>query len=228
MTLSGRSSWIKITLTLLLRRAGNGQSHVSSEPMILPHVPHLLCSHQDVTITFYVGNANATVKILLPKLTVINIHRNAFNRSSLRALIVGHNHSTAILNYLILHQQPWHICQHLTALCGKYYSTLALKKTMLTLSLLVFAVFIGVAVGIFAFVVGLSIEGLNRLKFDTIRGMIHDHGGFLAPYCTMMFFCMGYAAISSCVVVFISPIAAGSGIPEVKTYLNGIHIKGNL
>ena len=27
---------------------------------------------------------------------------------------------------------------------------------------------------------------------------------------------------------FVEPLAAGSGIPEVKTYLNGVHIKGLL
>lgn len=25
---------------------------------------------------------------------------------------------------------------------------------------------------------------------------------------------------------FVAPLAAGSGIPEIKTYLNGVHIKG--
>ena len=29
-------------------------------------------------------------------------------------------------------------------------------------------------------------------------------------------------------VSFVEPLAAGSGIPEVKTYLNGLHIKGLL
>lgn len=28
--------------------------------------------------------------------------------------------------------------------------------------------------------------------------------------------------------LFIQPLAAGSGIPELKTYLNGVHIKGLL
>lgn len=27
---------------------------------------------------------------------------------------------------------------------------------------------------------------------------------------------------------FVEPLAAGSGIPEVKTYLNGVHIRGLL
>ncbi len=34
------------------------------------------------------------------------------------------------------------------------------------------------------------------------------------------------AGISGCIVSFVAPLAAGSGIPEIKTYLNGVHIKG--
>lgn len=41
--------------------------------------------------------------------------------------------------------------------------------------------------------------------------------------CAMM--CAG---ISGALVSFGSPLAAGSGIPEIKTYLNGVHVKGDL
>ena len=34
------------------------------------------------------------------------------------------------------------------------------------------------------------------------------------------------AGLSGCIVSFVAPLAAGSGIPEIKTYLNGVHIKG--
>ena len=39
---------------------------------------------------------------------------------------------------------------------------------------------------------------------------------------------MGYAVVAGSLVAFVEPLAAGSGIPEIKTYLNGIHIKGLL
>ena len=39
---------------------------------------------------------------------------------------------------------------------------------------------------------------------------------------------MAYAVVAGSLVAFVEPLAAGSGIPEIKTYLNGIHIKGLL
>ncbi len=37
-----------------------------------------------------------------------------------------------------------------------------------------------------------------------------------------------YASVAGALVSFVEPLAAGSGIAEVKTYLNGIHIRGLL
>lgn len=43
-----------------------------------------------------------------------------------------------------------------------------------------------------------------------------------------MFISCGYAIVAASLVSFVEPLAAGSGIAEVKTYLNGIHIRGLL
>ena len=53
-------------------------------------------------------------------------------------------------------------------------------------------------------------------------------GGFWAPYATFVTISVGYAIVAGSLVAFVEPLAAGSGIPEIKTYLNGIHIKGLL
>ena len=53
-------------------------------------------------------------------------------------------------------------------------------------------------------------------------------GGFWAPYATYTSISLGYALVAACLVSYVEPLAAGSGIAEVKTYLNGIHIKGLL
>ena len=58
--------------------------------------------------------------------------------------------------------------------------------------------------------------------------MLCHTGGFWAPYATYISISIGYAIVAGSLVAFIEPLAAGSGIPEIKTYLNGIHIKGLL
>jgi len=45
------------------------------------------------------------------------------------------------------------------------------------------------------------------------------------PYLTYMGISLGYGIIAGSLVSFVEPLAGGSGIPEIKTYLNGIHIK---
>jgi hypothetical protein len=78
----------------------------------------------------------------------------------------------------------------------------------------------------------------RRLKFEAgrahyfaaagavARGVIRTHGGFLAPYIVFCAFCAGYSAVSGSLVSWGSAAAAGSGIPEIKTYLNGVHVPG--
>ena len=51
-------------------------------------------------------------------------------------------------------------------------------------------------------------------------------GGVWKPYAVFMAFCLGYSALSGALVSFGAPLAAGSGIPEIKTYLNGVHVRG--
>lgn len=53
-------------------------------------------------------------------------------------------------------------------------------------------------------------------------------GGFWSPYATFVFISLLYASVAGSLVSFVEPLAAGSGIAEIKTYLNGIHIKGLL
>lgn len=50
-------------------------------------------------------------------------------------------------------------------------------------------------------------------------------GGFWGPYLTFMGISLGYGIIAGSLVSFVEPLAGGSGIPEIKTYLNGVHIK---
>ena len=50
-------------------------------------------------------------------------------------------------------------------------------------------------------------------------------GGFWGPYSTFIVISLGYGVVAGSLVSFVEPLAGGSGIPEIKTYLNGIHIR---
>lgn len=82
--------------------------------------------------------------------------------------------------------------------------------------------------GLLAFLVDIVLQRLNSFKFGAVRSVVSNHGGFWAPYMVWLCFTMGYAALSAYLVTSFAPLGAGSGIPEIKTYLNGVHIKGKL
>ena len=80
--------------------------------------------------------------------------------------------------------------------------------------------------GVLAFLVDIFLQRLNSFKYSAVKSVVRDTGGFWAPYIVWLCFTMGYAALSSYLVTTFAPLGAGSGIPEIKTYLNGVHIKG--
>ena len=80
--------------------------------------------------------------------------------------------------------------------------------------------------GVLMFIVDVTLEGINTLKFGTVKRLIASTGGFWAPYMVLLCFNMSFAAISGYIVAVEAPFAAGSGIPELKSYLNGIHLRG--
>lgn len=81
--------------------------------------------------------------------------------------------------------------------------------------------------GLCAFAVDLALELLNSWKFSSVKLAIASTDSFWPPYLAFLFFNMGFSFLSGCLVSFVAPMAAGSGIPEVKAYLNGVRIKGS-
>ncbi len=80
--------------------------------------------------------------------------------------------------------------------------------------------------GMLAFLVDIVLQRLNSFKYTAVETVVANHGGFWAPYMVWLVFTMGYSAMSAFLVTSFAPLGAGSGIPEIKTYLNGVHIKG--
>lgn len=88
------------------------------------------------------------------------------------------------------------------------------------------AVVIGLLCGIAAFLADALLEAFNNWRFGAVKRVIKDGGGFWEPYLTFLTFCELFSFLAGCCVAFGAPTAAGSGVPEIKTYLNGVHIRG--
>lgn len=67
----------------------------------------------------------------------------------------------------------------------------------------------------------------NSLFFFPTLNTENGGNAFLFPYTLQILLSLGFAFIAASIVAF-EPLAAGSGIAEIKTYLNGVHIKGLL
>lgn len=67
----------------------------------------------------------------------------------------------------------------------------------------------------------------NNTQQHTITHAIHTQsiGNFFGPFFAFVGITAGYAFVAGALVSYVEPLAAGSGIPEIKTYLNGVHIK---
>ena len=87
---------------------------------------------------------------------------------------------------------------------------------------------IGVAMGCFAFAVDWGIDKLNDARYLRVLRAAAGGAGFWRPYLTFVSMAAAFAAVAGALVSFGEPLAAGSGIAEVKTYLNGVHIRGLL
>ena len=92
---------------------------------------------------------------------------------------------------------------------------------------------IGVVMGFVAFVVDGLVDKLNSFRFGMAMRLVvgdgenQDASKFYA-YISSLFVTCCLAAVAGGLVSYVEPLAAGSGIPELKTYLNGVHLKGLL
>ena len=83
--------------------------------------------------------------------------------------------------------------------------------------------------GVISFFVDWGISALISAKYEATKSFISpETKGFAAPFFVYMAFTWGFALVAASLVSYVEPLAAGSGIPELKTYLNGVHLKGLL
>lgn len=84
---------------------------------------------------------------------------------------------------------------------------------------------IGLIVSLVGFFINLAIENVAGLKFVVTSNMMLANR-YLTAFGIFTACNFGLTLFASMVTVFVSPAAAGSGIPEVKAYLNGVDAPG--
>lgn len=83
--------------------------------------------------------------------------------------------------------------------------------------------FIGALTGLLAFSCAYGTSVLTKLKYDAVRQRLP--GDLMGSIGYFFLFNTAFCAIGGFLVAFVQPIAAGSGIPEVKAYLNGARVR---
>ena len=84
-------------------------------------------------------------------------------------------------------------------------------------------VLIGVGTALVAFCIFAAVQHLDELKHGLALDWLRE-GNVAAAFCWWLGVSLAYGLASSLLVVFLSPEAAGSGVPEVKAYLNGTRV----
>lgn len=83
-------------------------------------------------------------------------------------------------------------------------------------------VMLGLAIGGIGYFVSFLTEALTDFKYNTAINYINE-GKWEAAFFVLLITCIFYASVAG-VLCWMEPTAAGSGIPEIKAYLNGINL----
>ena len=80
----------------------------------------------------------------------------------------------------------------------------------------------GILIACIGAFVQVLIGALTKSKFDIVLDFI-DNSEWSNAFFSFYALCILYASIAGCLCL-IEPYAAGSGIPEIKAYLNGVNL----
>ncbi|RZC41881.1 H(+)/Cl(-) exchange transporter 7 [Asbolus verrucosus] len=86
---------------------------------------------------------------------------------------------------------------------------------------------IGMITALIACAIDISIEELSQLKYASLSKYVDQYvtqGKLYIPYFLWVLYNIIPVLIGSTLVAYVEPVAAGSGIPQVKCYLNGVKI----
>uniref|UniRef100_A0A0A9F2B0 Chloride channel-like (CLC) protein, putative n=1 Tax=Arundo donax TaxID=35708 RepID=A0A0A9F2B0_ARUDO len=147
-----------------------------------------------------------------PPLTRALLHRSATNNTSQVAMVGSNPCPIESLDYEMiendLFDQNWR-----TRAKADQVRYVVLKWT--------FCFAIGILTGIVGFVINLAVENIAGFKHAAVSALMES-----SSYWTAFWVFAGsnlvFLLFASSITAFVSPAAGGSGIPEVKAYLNGV------
>lgn len=86
---------------------------------------------------------------------------------------------------------------------------------------------IGVLTALVAASIDIVIEEVSTVKFGFLRHLVAKYKAIdiSIPYFYWLVVNVGFVTVGALMVTYLEPVAAGSGIPQVKCYLNGIKVK---
>eukprot|EP00928_Gymnodinium_smaydae_P062951 TRINITY_DN4666_c0_g4_i1.p1 TRINITY_DN4666_c0_g4~~TRINITY_DN4666_c0_g4_i1.p1 ORF type:complete len:766 (-),score=163.32 TRINITY_DN4666_c0_g4_i1:925-3222(-) len=83
--------------------------------------------------------------------------------------------------------------------------------------------FIGIATGLIAVAVDFSMAHLTELRTRLNERVVEGGASLWQQYLAYVGVCVSFASVAGFLVCYVEVLAAGSGIPEIKCYLNGIN-----
>lgn len=89
----------------------------------------------------------------------------------------------------------------------------------------VVVILIGAITALFALAIDYGVTTISEFKFSLTRNIIAKCGDcFILPLFTYICSNLILVSVASVLVAFVEPVAGGSGIPEIKCYLNGVRV----
>eukprot|EP00041_Stephanoeca_diplocostata_P021223 m.489642 g.489642 ORF g.489642 m.489642 type:complete len:885 (-) comp21770_c0_seq1:2817-5471(-) len=82
---------------------------------------------------------------------------------------------------------------------------------------------IGICMGFISFFVRQTVDVIGESKYKIVESYAKD-SEWAAVWAIGVGYSVGFILLSVCLVIFIEPAAASSGIPEVIAFLNGVHV----
>lgn len=107
------------------------------------------------------------------------------------------------------------------------------QRRKITLMRWILTILIGIATGTVASFINFGVQHLNALKYRLTMSQVNEAltaspddlaAHFLKPCLVFVALNVVYVLVATLLVSFVEPVARGSGIPEVKCYLNGVSV----